>query len=56
MSLSWAHGLSPIRTCVVNLSDSRSERFVFISSNTAVIQVSAVPAPVHVVTGSQEKT
>jgi hypothetical protein len=39
LSLALAHGLSPIRNCVVNLSNRTAERLFFVSSNTAVIQV-----------------
>ena len=39
LNLAFAHGLSPIRSCVVNLSNKSGERLFFVSSNTAVIQV-----------------
>lgn len=39
VQLSWTYGASPVPGSVINLSNAISEKFFFVSSNTAVIQV-----------------
>ena len=39
IELTWAYGVSAITHSVVNLSDTKSDRVLFASSNTAVVQV-----------------